>query len=210
MFLRKLKNRFTKLISKLISFEQVQAILLENRIAAQTRAVVMLPTSRFYVTTSVCNLQDRPEAITIAGNAHIKGELLVFRSGGTIKIGDYSFIGEGSRIWSAEAIHIGNHVLISHNVCITDTNAHEMDYLQRAEGFKTIVGEAHPREMKDVSAAPVFIDDYAWINFGAIILKGVTIGKGAIVAAGSIVTKDVAAFTMVAGNPAVKIKDLKV
>jgi acetyltransferase-like isoleucine patch superfamily enzyme len=210
MLLQKFKKKLTKLVSKLISFEQVEEILLEQRIAKQSRAVVMQPTSRFYATTSVCNLQNAPEAITIADNAHIKGELLVFRSSGNIKVGNYSFIGEGSRVWSADTIYIGDHVLISHNVCITDTNAHEMDYLQRAEGFKTIVAEAHPLEMKNVDSAPVFIGDYAWINFGAIILKGVTIGKGAIVAAGSIVTKDVAAFTMVAGNPAIKIKDLNV
>lgn len=48
-----------------------------------------------------------------------------------------------------------------------------------------------------------------WIGFNAIILKGVTIGEGAIVAAGAVVTKDVPAWTVVAGNPAVVVKKLK-
>ncbi len=48
-----------------------------------------------------------------------------------------------------------------------------------------------------------------WIGFNVIILKGVTIGEGAIVAAGAVVTKDVSAWTIVAGNPAVVVKKLK-
>lgn len=53
----------------------------------------------------------------------------------------------------------------------------------------------------------VQIDDYSWIGTRAIILQGVTIGKGAVVGAGSVVTKDVEPFTFVAGVPAVKIKE---
>ena len=52
------------------------------------------------------------------------------------------------------------------------------------------------------------VKDYVWISFGATILKGVTIGEGAIVAANAVVTKDVPAFTLVAGNPAIVVKKL--
>jgi maltose O-acetyltransferase len=54
----------------------------------------------------------------------------------------------------------------------------------------------------ETRGAPIRIGDYAWIGSGAIILPGVTVGRGAVVAAGSIVTRDVPAFTIVAGNPA--------
>ena len=60
-----------------------------------------------------------------------------------------------------------------------------------------------------VETKPILIKDYAWINFGAIILKGITIGSGSIVAAGAVVTKDVPDFVVVAGNPAAVIKELK-
>lgn len=55
--------------------------------------------------------------------------------------------------------------------------------------------------------APIVVEDYAWIGSHALILKGVTIGKGAVVAAGSVVTKDVQPYTIVAGNPARVIRE---
>jgi acetyltransferase-like isoleucine patch superfamily enzyme len=67
----------------------------------------------------------------------------------------------------------------------------------------------HPKEITNVDSAPIIIEDHVWISFNSIILKGVTIGKGAIIAAGSVVTKDVAPFTLVAGNPAKLIKHLQ-
>lgn len=66
------------------------------------------------------------------------------------------------------------------------------------------------RNCIDTSKHNITICDDVWIGAGAIILNGITIGKGAIVGAGSIVTKDVEPYTIVAGNPAKKIKDVKV
>ncbi len=60
----------------------------------------------------------------------------------------------------------------------------------------------------DIKSAPVVIEDHVWIGFNLAILKGVTMGKGAIIGAGSVVTKDVEPFTVVAGNPAKIIKRL--
>ena len=55
----------------------------------------------------------------------------------------------------------------------------------------------------------MIIKDYAWISYNACILKGVTIGEGAIIGAGSVVTKDVPAWTVVAGNPAKIVRHIK-
>ena len=65
-----------------------------------------------------------------------------------------------------------------------------------------IISSGHPKQIADISSAPVVIKDEAWIGFNATILKGVTIGRGAVVGAASVVTKDVADYTIVAGNPA--------
>lgn len=59
-----------------------------------------------------------------------------------------------------------------------------------------------------MNIAPVKISDKVWIGFNSIILKGVTIGEGAVVGAGSVVTKDVPAWTVVAGNPARIIREI--
>ncbi len=156
----------------------------------------------------VHNLQGDSSKIKIGKGSWIDGELLVFNYGGEIRIGDNVYIGKNSRIWSGDQIHIGNDVLISHNVNISDTNAHEIDHQQRSIRYRELLVHGHPKEKLSIQTSPIIIEDHVWINFNVIILKGTKIGKGAIVAAGSVVVKDVEPFTMVAGNPAKKIKDL--
>jgi acetyltransferase-like isoleucine patch superfamily enzyme len=163
----------------------------------------------FYDESKVRNYQENSNAIRIAANAHIRGELLVFPYGGSISIGEYTFIGEGSRIWSGENIKIGSNVLISHNVNIIDTNTHETDSEERKNGFISIVRNGQPKEKGSIKSAPIVIHDKAWINFNAIILKGVTIGEGAIIAAGTIVAEDVPPYCLYSGNPGRVIKQLK-
>jgi len=164
--------------------------------------------SRIYAQARIYNYQNNPSRIRIGNGTHVRGELLIFANGGEIVIGDHCYVGEGSRIWSAERITIGNNVLIAHNVNIVDTNAHEMNHLERAAGFQRLMKEGHPRTKNNVLTAPVLIGDYAWISFNVCILKGVRIGEGAIVAGGSVITDDVPEFTLVAGNPAKIISKL--
>ena len=165
--------------------------------------------SFFYYDSEIKNMQNNPANIIVGNGTHIRGELLLFAYGGEIKIGNDCYIGDHTRIWSGEKIIIGNDVLISHNVSIADTNAHEIDAEERAEGFRNIFNSGFPKVKGNIKTTPIYIGDHAWINFNAIILKGVTIGEGAIVAAGSVVTKNVAPYTLVAGNPATVKKYLK-
>src|SRR5665213_2490341 len=72
--------------------------------------------SRFLKQASVVNMQKDKTKIVIGRNSRIRGELLVFRYGGEIQIGDVCYIGEGTRLWSGERITIGNYVGIAHNV----------------------------------------------------------------------------------------------
>jgi len=160
----------------------------------------------FFPESRVENLQNDPSKIVIGDNTYIRGELLVFASGGKIKIGNNSYLGDHTKIWSGVSIIIGNNVLISYNVSIIDTNSHELNSLERSEGFKSLVSNGHSKENKSIVTKEIIIKDYAWISLNAIILKGVTIGKGAIVAAGSVVTKDVPDYAIVAGNPAKIVK----
>ncbi|QYX34017.1 acyltransferase [Sphaerospermopsis torques-reginae ITEP-024] len=149
--------------------------------------------------------------ITIGKNGLILGELAVFSYGGKIEIGEDCYIGEGTRIRSANSIKIGNQVAISDNVTIYDTDAHSLNHILRHKEFVEVViinNLIKDAKELDVKSAPVIIEDHVWIGFNAAILKGVTIGKGAIIGASSVVTKDVEAFTIVAGNPAKVIKKL--
>ena len=139
--------------------------------------------------------------ITVGQHCRIEGELFVFAHGGQISIGDWCFVGPGTRIWSAKRIVVGHRVLISHNVNVMDSLTHPLDAGARHAQFRAIMEAGHPKSI-DLDEQPVTIDDDAWIGTGAIILRGVTIGRGAIVGAGAVVTTDVSAGAVVVGNPA--------
>jgi acetyltransferase-like isoleucine patch superfamily enzyme len=163
----------------------------------------------FSLNAQVYNLQNNPVAIYVGDQSIIECELQVFAFDGKIVVGKKCYIGQGSKIRSAESVIIGNNVLIAHNVNIIDTNAHEIDTEERVEGYELFLKSGSFSEKRTVQTAPIIIEDKAWINFNSIILKGVTIGKGAIVAAGAVVTKDVPPYAVVGGNPAKILKMLK-
>jgi acetyltransferase-like isoleucine patch superfamily enzyme len=158
-------------------------------------------------TARIRNISGDSSKIAIGKHSHIQGELLVFPHGGRITIGDWCYIGEGSRIWSAASIVVGHRVLVSHSVNIFDNLTHPVKAVERHEQFRQILTVGHPRELS-LGERPVTIQDDAWIGAGAFVLRGVTLGHGAIVAAGAVVTKDVQPFSIVAGNPATLIREL--
>ena len=145
------------------------------------------------------------ERIIIGKNTQIRGELEVCHSKSQIVIGDHSYVGPGTRIYSSKKITIGSRVLISHNVNIYDNNTHPLDSALRHEDFIFILKNGYQSD-KELDAKEIIIEDDVWIGFHSIILKGVRIGKGSIIGAGTTVTKDVPQFTVIAGNPAVFIK----
>ena len=147
--------------------------------------------------------------IRIGRQSRILARLETMGHGGDIQIGEYCFIGERTNIWSASSIVIGDRVLISHDVNIHDSNSHSFSARARHQHFLDIFSGGHPRVLTDVPSAPIVIGNDAWIGFGSTVLKGVTIGEGAIVAARSVVTKDVAPYTVVAGFPAKLIRQLE-
>lgn len=132
---------------------------------------------------------------------------MTFAHGGDITVGEWSYVSAGTRIWSAASIKIGDRVLIAHNVNIFDSLTHPLGEDDRHKHFKEITTSGHPRHV-DLGERPVAVHDDAWIGAGAIVLRGVTIGTGAIIAAGAVVTKDVRARSIVAGNPAVVIREM--
>ena len=116
----------------------------------------------------------------------------------TLSIGSGTFIGHACAITVGRSVTIGCHALIAGGVRISDFDGHPIDAADRRSG-KTTPSDA---------VLPVTIGDDVWIGHGALILKGVQVGDRAIIGARSIVTKDVAADTIVAGNPARVVKSL--
>lgn len=162
---------------------------------------------RLYPSARINMKLKQPGSLVIGDYTLVRGNLLNFGHGGVITIGDYCYIGDNSRIWSACSIDIGDRVLVSHDVNIFDNLTHPISAKARHQQYRTIIMTGFPRSI-NLSESPVCIKDDAWIASGSTILSGVTIGEGAIVGAGSVVTKDVPAWTIVAGNPAQIIREI--
>lgn len=139
--------------------------------------------------------------IRIGAGTHLNGQLLTFWNAGAITIGRQCFIGPGSRIWSQASIHIGHHVLIAHGVDIHDTNSHPLSTWDRRSDVHGVLHGPYVTPTKTLSS-PVEIGDDVWIGMKSSVLKGVKIGRGAIVAAHSVVVKDVEPYSVMAGVPA--------
>jgi len=153
------------------------------------------------------NIRGDSGKIVIGRSSRILGELLTFAHGGEIRIGEWCYVGESTRIWSAASIEIGNRVLISHSANVFDNLTHPLRAAERHRQVQEIFTRGHPSEIS-LDESPVRICDDAWIGAGAMVLRGVTVGQGAIVAAGAVVTRDVAPYSIVAGNPAVQVREL--
>ena len=128
------------------------------------------------------------------------------RPSAQISVGDRCFIGK-SHIVVAQSVSIGNDVVISWGVTIVDHNSHSIDWEGRADDVRQ--WHLGKKDWTNIVIKPVTICDRVWIGFNASILKGVTLGEGCVVAACSVVTKDVLPFTIVAGNPAKVVKTLR-
>lgn len=165
------------------------------------RRCVAGPAVKLYPLSRINNHRER-ERIRIGANSHVMGMLQVLPNGGEIDVGRDCFIGEWSYIWSTASIKIGDRVLISHSVNIHDNNSHSLSAQKRHQHYLDIITTGHPRKIDDMKCKSVLIEDDVWIGFNSTILKGVTIGRGAVVGACSVVTKDVAPYTVVAGSPA--------
>ena len=145
--------------------------------------------------------------IEIGNNSRVYGQL-ISQGDGRISIGSHTCIYERTVIGSVSSISIGCCVIISNHVHIYDNNNHPTSPRIRREmcqnGF-----EGDSWRWTHADSAPIVIEDNVWIGEYAAILKGVTIGTGAIVASHAVVTKDVPPYTIVAGNPARVVKEIE-
>ena len=123
-------------------------------------------------------------------------------------IGDFTLL-NGAIIMAEERIEIGAHCLISWGVGIADCDFHPLDPAQRLQDSLALAPYYAARPARPaLVTAPVFIRDNVWIGMNAVILKGVTVGENSVVAAGAVVTRNVPPNVVVAGNPAVVVKQL--
>ncbi len=127
--------------------------------------------------------------------ANLQGSFFTDSPNAKITIGNN--VGMSStHMWIHDSLTIGDNVKIGGNVLLIDTDCHELNYQVRNGSLPT--GEGWGETTK---SAPIVIEDDVWIGAQSIVLKGVTIGARSIIGAGSVVTKDIPADCIAAGNP---------
>ena len=151
--------------------------------------------------------------LTIGQNCIVSGNFIFESQEGSITIGEHCYIG-GSTFICRTSIVIGNNVTIAWGGTIYDHDSHSLDYHDRRKDIDDELRDIRNgdnfilhKDWSNVNTKPIVIKDDAWIGMNCIILKGVTIGEGAIIGAGSVVTKDIPDWTVAAGNPAKIIRN---
>ena len=149
------------------------------------------------------NVRAGTPAVTIHGTLRVGDRVRIFSrpvrtefevgTGAVLDIGSQTFINYGCSIAAKKLIRIGPRCNIGSHVIIMDNDFHSVD----------------PEHRLDVPpSAPIILEENVWIGVRAIVLPGVTIGAGSVVAAGSVVTRDVPPRTLVGGLPAKVIREL--
>jgi len=161
--------------------------------------------------------EKRDGIIVKIGAGSMVGCNFIFESKvGKVEIGERSYVGSGTNLIARSDIIIGNDVTMAWGIWIYTHDSHSLDWNERVkdiarqnEDYRAGRNFIDSKDWSVVKTAPIRICDKAWIGMNAIILKGVTIGEGAVVGAGSVVTHDVPAWSVAAGNPARVVKMLK-
>ncbi|NJK92738.1 MAG: acyltransferase [Blastochloris sp.] len=137
----------------------------------------------------VRRLRARFRGVTLGRANLIEHGVILHPFQGYIRAGDHVFLGPHVIIYGHGGVNIGDNCLIAGHVCIASSN-----HTIPPQGVWI-------RSQPDIPL-PVRIGNDVWIGFGAVILGGVTIGEGCIIGAGAVVTKDLPAGAIAAGNPA--------
>ncbi len=145
--------------------------------------------------------------IRIGRNCFIQGQVVAERDQSRIDLGDNVLVGGGTVIDCALSVTVERDVLISYECVISDSDNHSIyPELRTKDLANWMNGRRH--DWTHSAMAPVRICEGAWIGARSIILKGVTIGAGAVVGMGSVVTHDVPPRSIVAGNPARLVREI--
>jgi len=144
---------------------------------------------------------ERDLALVVGGHCTFDGAHFALGREARMTIGDYCYFTNAVLLCEME-VSIGSFVVIGWNTTIADTDFHPIAPAERIADaiFCSPLGKGRPRP--EIIRKPVIIEDQVWIGPNATILKGVHVGTGAFIEAGSLVTQDVPARARIAGNPA--------
>lgn len=158
---------------------------------------VFQPSTRIGWRARINNLTRDPQNLRIGRFSRIDGEIIIY-PGASVSIGNYCYIGAGTRLWAYSSICLDDYVIISHNVSIMDSTTHPLDFSERrAQVEAQLSGTPKDPGDFDLKPAPIHMAEGVWVCAGAVILRGSQIGREAIIAAGAVVRGEVSPRSMV-------------
>lgn len=151
--------------------------------------------------------------VSIGEKCVISADFIFETETGKVEIGNNVHIG-GAAVICKSAVTVGNDVTMAWGITLYDHDSHSIHWQERQNDNHQCYQDFHNhggnnimnKDWSHVKTKPIVIHDKAWIGFDATILKGVTVGEGAVVGAKSVVTRDVPPWSVVAGNPARVVK----
>ena len=206
-FIKIIKARIKKI---LIPFKKVNNET--NVFLEKMDSSILLPNTQFDFRT----IKEDRTYITIGKECLISSVFTFETTSGNIIIGNNVHLG-GVHFICRNKIVIENDVTMAWDITLYDHDSHSIYWVHRKNDNKQCYDDyvkfngnnIANKQWEYVTSKPIHIGAKVWIGFGVTILKGVSIGEGAIVGAKSVVTKDVPAWTIVAGNPARVVKKLE-
>ena len=144
--------------------------------------------------------------IVIGDDCHLMGNIVLYDENARVTIGDRVFVGPDTNLIALNEIEIENDILISWGCTIMDNNSHSLHSAERATDVVDWKNGWEHKKWDVVDRRKIRIEKKSWIGFNSIILKGVEIKEGTIVASGSVVTKTFEPYSIIGGNPAQFIK----
>ena len=153
-------------------------------------------------------VDSKTNILQVGEGSLVRGNVSFVKNGACLLVGNNTAINGSTSFSIASNVEIGNNVLISFDCLFMDHDGHSSDPEIRESDLPDLLND-RPKAWETVKILPIRIEDSAWVGARSTILKGVTIGQGAIVAAGSVVTKSVSPFVIVAGNPARQVNKVR-
>jgi acetyltransferase-like isoleucine patch superfamily enzyme len=144
--------------------------------------------------------------LSVGDDSIIHADINFEESGGKIAIGSRTFVGR-SHLVCYRSLTIGDDVIMSWGITVVDHDSHSIEWDKRCNDVLDW-GQGQ-KDWQHIAHAPVVIGNKAWIGFNVSILKGVTIGEGAVIGACSVVTRDIPPYSVAVGNPARVVRSLR-
>jgi acetyltransferase-like isoleucine patch superfamily enzyme len=143
--------------------------------------------------------------LSVGEDSIIHADISFEESGGKIQIGSRSFVGRSDLVCYRSLV-IGDDVIMSWGITVVDHDSHSIEWHNRKNDVRDW-GKGL-KNWEHIPHAPVIIGNKVWVGFNASILKGVTIGEGAVIGACAVVTRDIPAYSVAVGNPAKVVRSL--